>query len=137
MKKMCEIKLPPSVKFNDDHQWVSKSGPYRIGLSDYAQDQLGDLIFVDLPEIGTLLSKGREYGTVESNKQSYPLLSPVDGKVVAVNDELSNDPTLVNSAPYDQGWIIEIELDDSDQLNCLVNAEDYQKKLEGCACGCG
>lgn len=135
MKKMCEIKLPPSVKFNDDHQWVSTSSPCRIGISDYAQDRLGNLIFVDLPEIGAVLSKGQEYGAVESDKKNCPLASPVDGKVLAINDELSNDPTLVNKSPYGDGWIIEIELKDPDQLNCLANAEEYKKKIESRSCG--
>lgn len=134
MKKICEIKLPPSVKFSTDHQWVSTSAPYRLGVSDYIQDQLGPLIFVDLPAVGAELRQGDEYAAVESDKRNCPLAAPVSGKVTAVNDALSNDPTVINHSPYNDGWIIELELQDPDQMNCLMTANEYLGKIESGTC---
>ena len=131
MKEICEIKFPPEVKFSEDHEWISKSAPYRIGISDYAQDALGDLTFAEMPEIGTVLTKGGEFGTLESTKSVSPLLSPINGKVVSINDELNNDPGVANRDPYGDGWIVEVELDDPDQqLGCLMDAADYKKFIE-------
>ncbi len=130
MKELSDIKLPSDLKYHADHEWISPAPPHRLGVSDFAQDQLGDLTFVELPEVGAALARGREFGTLESTKSVSPLLSPVDGRVTAVNEVLSDDPGLVNRDPYGEGWIIEVELRDPAQLNELLDAAAYRKQLE-------
>lgn len=130
MKEINELNLPASVKYDTDHEWVSTAAPYRIGISDYAQDALGDLTFVELPDVGTELSKGEEFGTLESTKSVSPLLSPVNGKVVAINEALADDPALVNNDPYGAGWLVEVELSDPAQLDALMDGAAYKKQLE-------
>lgn len=130
MKELNELNLPADVKYDRDHEWLSSSAPYRLGISDYAQDALGDLTFVELPEVGAELSRGEEFGTLESTKSVSPLLSPVNGKVKAVNGALEDDPGLINRDPYGEGWIVEIELSDPSQLEALLDVADYKKHLE-------
>lgn len=130
MKELHELNFPPSLKYDVEHEWASATGPCRIGVSDFAQDQLGDLTFVELPEVGTVFSKGDEFGTLESTKSVSPLFAPLSGKVVAVNEALEDDPGLVNSDPYGEGWIIEIEPADPSELSNLMDAPAYIKYLE-------
>lgn len=130
MKEINELNLPSSVKYDKDHEWVAAGSPCRIGISDYAQDALGDLTFVELPEVGAELSKGEEFGTLESTKSVSPLLSPVNGKVTAVNEALNDDPGILNRDPYGDGWIVEVELSDPGQLDGLMDAAAYKKHLE-------
>ncbi|MDR1045870.1 MAG: glycine cleavage system protein GcvH [Candidatus Adiutrix sp.] len=129
MKELNELNLPSSVRYHDDHEWVSVSAPYRLGISDFAQDALGDLTFVEMPEVGTRLTRGEEFGTLESTKSVSPLLSPVNGTVKAVNEELNDNPGLVNSDPYGAGWIIEIEMNPG-ELDGLMDAAAYKAHLE-------
>ncbi|MDR1921646.1 MAG: glycine cleavage system protein GcvH [Candidatus Adiutrix sp.] len=129
MKTLDELNLPADLKYDADHEWVSAAAG-RIGISDFAQDALGDLTFVELPETGAALTKGEEFGTLESTKSVSPLLSPVDGKVTAVNEALNDDPGLLNRDPYGDGWIIEVELSDPGQLSGLMDAAAYRKHLE-------
>ena len=130
MKELHELNFPASLKYDVEHEWASTSGPYRIGVSDFAQDQLGDLTFVELPEVGSVLGKGDEFGTLESTKSVSPLFAPLGGKIVAVNEALEDDPGLVNSDPYGAGWIIEIEPADPSELSNLMDAPAYIKYLE-------
>lgn len=129
MKELNELNLPSGVKYHADHEWISAAAPYRLGISDYAQDALGDLTFVELPEVGATLTRGEEFGTLESTKSVSPLLSPVNGTVKAVNEELSDNPGLVNSDPYGAGWIIEIEMS-TGELDDLLDAAAYKSHLE-------
>ena len=130
MKELSQVNIPSNVKYDAEHEWISIAAPYRIGVSDFAQSALGDLTYVELPEVGTEISKGSEFGTLESTKSVSPLFMPVDGKITAVNDALENDPGLVNTAPYGDGWIVEIELSDPSQLDALMSAEQYLNLLE-------
>lgn len=130
MKEINELNLPANVRYDRDHEWVSIGSPCRIGISDYAQDALGDLTFVELPDVGAELSPGEEFGALESTKSVSPLLSPVSGKVLAVNELLSDDPGLINHDPYGDGWIVEVELGGAGQLDGLMEAADYKKFLE-------
>ena len=130
MKELSELNLPGNLKYDAEHEWVSTSAPYRIGVSDYAQDALGDLTFVELPDVGASFSKGDEFGTLESTKSVSPLFLPLDGKVVAVNEALADDPALVNNDPYGEGWIIEIEPSDPSQIGDLMDAAAYKTHLE-------
>lgn len=128
MKELNELNLPSNVKYHADHEWVSTAAPYRLGISDYAQDALGDLTFVEMPEAGAKLVCGEEFGTLESTKSVSPLLSPVNGTVIAVNEELSDNPGLVNSDPYGAGWIIEIDME-AGELDELMDAAAYKDSL--------
>ncbi len=129
MKELNEIIVPETARFTEDHEWVSTAAPFRVGISDFAQDQLGDIVFVELPDVGATFSKGDECGTLESTKSVSPLMMPVDCKVVAVNESINDDPSLVNSDPYGEGWIVEVELTNADQLNDLADAAAYKKIL--------
>jgi glycine cleavage system H protein len=129
MKELNEIIVPETARYTEDHEWVSTAAPFRVGISDFAQDQLGDIVFVELPDVGATFSKGDECGTLESTKSVSPLMMPVDCKVVAVNEAINDDPSLVNSDPYGEGWIVEVELTNPDQLNDLADAAAYKKIL--------
>lgn len=129
MKELDELLLPASLRYAADHEYVSVDKPHRIGVSDFAQDQLGDLTFVELPEAGAALTKGGEFGSLESIKSVSSLYSPVDGKVTAVNAALRDDPGLVNSDPYGAGWLIEAELADPAQMDALMDVEAYKKHI--------
>ena len=127
---MSDRNLPDTVKYTKDHEWISLQAPYRIGISDFAQEQLGDLTFVDLPASGAVLKQGAEFGSLESTKSVSSLLSPVDGMVAAVNDALESDPGLVNTAPYGAGWLVEVSLADPGQLANLMDAAAYAAFLD-------
>lgn len=132
MKEISELNLPEDVRYAKDHEWVRiKDGKARIGISDYAQDQLGDIVFVELPEVGSKLSKGDEFGTVESVKAVSELYMPVGGEVVSVNNGLEDAPEKVNNAPYTDGWMIEIAPEDPSEADSLMDRAAYLKMIEG------
>ncbi len=132
MKAINELNLPEDVKYTDDHEWAKSTGDaVRIGISDYAQDQLGDIVFVELPEVGSSFEKGAEFGTVESVKAVSELYMPLSGEVTAINDTLADEPEQVNSDPYGKGWMIEVKASDSAQLNALKSKADYLAMLKG------
>ena len=130
MKEISALQFPDNVKFDPEHEWISKAAPYRIGVSDFAQDQLGDLTYAELPEAGATFARGEEFGTLESTKSVSPLFSPVDCKVVAVNTAVQDDPSLPNTDPYGKGWLIEVELSNPGQLDALMDAGAYKEMLE-------
>ena len=110
MKELNELNLPEDVKYAEDHEWVKLSGDAaKIGISDYAQDQLGDIVFVELPEVGDSFAKGEEFGTLESVKAVSEFNSPVNGEVVEVNERLEDEPNLVNEDPYGEGWLVKVK----------------------------
>lgn len=132
MKEIHELELPDDLKYSESHEWVRTDGETaRIGISDYAQNQLGDIVFVELPEIGVVLEKGREFGTVESVKAVAEVYAPIGGKVVAVNDELVDAPELVNNDPYGRGWMIEVSQEDKTEAESLLSRDDYMEILKG------
>ena len=132
MKEISELNLPEDVRYAKDHEWVRIEGDKaRIGISDYAQDQLGDIVFVELPEVGSKLSKGDEFGTVESVKAVSELYMPVGGEVVSVNNGLEDAPEKVNNAPYTDGWMIEIAPEDPSEADSLMDRAAYLKMIEG------
>ena len=134
MKEISELNLPEDVGYTEDHEWIRTEGDEAaIGITDYAQDQLGDIVFVELPRPGDVLGKGEEFGTVESVKAVAELYMPVGGEVLAVNTALEDSPGLVNTSPHSDGWIIRIKQSDPDELNILMNKETYLKTLEGAA----
>ena len=132
MKAINELNLPEDVRYTDDHEWARKNGDVvRIGISDYAQDQLGDIVFVELPEVGSTFEKGEEFGTVESVKAVSELYMPIGGEVTAVNETLADQPELVNSDPYDGGWMMEVKASDPGELAAMKSKADYLEMLKG------
>jgi len=132
MKELNELNLPEDMKYAEDHEWVQLSGDTaKIGISDYAQDQLGDIVFVELPEVGDSFAKGDEFGTLESVKAVSELYMPVGGKITAINEALEDAPELVNNAPYGDGWMIEIKTADSAEADALMDKDAYLEVLKG------
>jgi glycine cleavage system H protein len=122
--------VPAELKYSKEHEWVMVEGNQaRIGITDFAQDELGDIVFVELPEVGTEVKANETFGTVESVKTVSDLFAPVSGKVVAVNESLADAPEAVNSSPYGDGWMIVVEMSNPDELNDLLDAEAYEKHI--------
>lgn len=125
---MSEVKA--GLKYTDEHEWAEVTGPnvIRIGISDFAQHQLGDIVFIEFPEIGAAVEANQPMGTIESVKTVSDLYSPVTGKVAAVNGALADSPELVNSSPYGDGWLVEVEVDGSaaEAVEPLLTAEQYE-----------
>ncbi len=124
--------IPTHLYYTDSHEWVSAEddGTARIGISDHAQEALGDLVFVELPVVGDEISQGDPCAVVESVKAASDIYAPVSGKVIAINEELEADPAIINSDPYEDGWLFEIELIDTEELEGLKDAEAYDLSLE-------
>lgn len=130
MKEINELNLPADLSYSDDHEWVQKTGEtVKIGISDYAQDQLGDIVFVEMPEVGDNFAKGDEFGTLESVKAVSEMYVPLSGEVVAVNDALEDAPELINEDPY-VSWIIEIRPTVASEYDELLGRDDYLKLLQ-------
>ena len=132
MKDISDLNLPDDVRYAEDHEWAKSEGDkVRIGVDDYAQDQLGDIVFVELPRIGDAFDKGEEFGTVESVKAVSELYMPIGGEVLDINKTLEDSPELVNKDPYKNGWMIEIKPDDPAELNDLMTRDAYLEMLKG------
>lgn len=133
MKEIEELNFSEGLGYTEDHEWAQKLDGSRVlvGITDYAQDQLGDIVFVEVPEVGSSFGKGEEFGTLESVKAVAPVYMPVSGKVLAVNGALEDSPGLVNEAPYTDGWLIEAEASDLSELDGLMNREAYLEMLKG------
>ncbi|MBP1934647.1 glycine cleavage system protein GcvH [Ammoniphilus resinae] len=125
------MNLPSSLKYSKEHEWVRVEGnKAHIGISDFAQSELGDIVFVELPSVGDEIVQDNSFGSVESVKTVSELYAPVSGKVVEVNSELEDSPELVNSAPYEQGWMIVVEMDDPSQVDSLLSADEYENLVK-------
>jgi glycine cleavage system H protein len=132
MKELGELDLPKSLFYAKDHEYVRRRGEtVRIGISDYAQDQLGDIVFVDLPQVGSTFGKGDEFGTVESVKAVSELFMPVGGEITSVNGALEASPQLVNQDPYGVGWLIEVTPADPKEIDGLMDRQAYLDMLKG------
>jgi len=126
------MNVPEDFKYSSDHEWVGVDGnTATIGITDYAQDALGDVVFVDVPEVGTSVEVGATFSEVESTKSVSDIFAPVSGKIVAANDLLADNPELLNSDPYGQGWICRIDISDQAQLSDLLDSAAYQALIEG------
>jgi glycine cleavage system H protein len=122
--------VPQDLKYTKDHEWARPSGKsVVVGVTSHAQEALGDVVYVELPKVGATLTAGQPFGVIESTKAVSELFAPVSGKVVKVNDALSDNPQTVNSDPYQSGWIVEVELSDTKQLDGLMDASAYEKLL--------
>ncbi|MEW6672936.1 MAG: glycine cleavage system protein GcvH [Thermodesulfobacteriota bacterium] len=132
MKEISELSFPEDLRYARDHEWVRiKDGTAFIGISDYAQDQLGDIVYVELPAVGKKLSSGAEFGVVESVKAVSELYMPVGGEIVSVNKALEDTPEKVNTSPYDDGWMIEIRIENLSEIDSLLTKDAYLKMLKG------
>jgi len=124
--------VPEDLKYTDEHEWVARVGAdtVRVGITDFAQTQLGDVVFVQLPDLGEQVSAGQAIGEVESTKSVSDLYSPVAGEIVTRNENLETQPELVNADPYGDGWMIEVRIADQGAVDGLLDAEAYQKLTE-------
>ena len=128
-----ESTYPADLKYNPEHTWLrlEPGGRGRVGVTYFAQKQLKDVVFVELPELGKVVTHMEPFGVIESAKATNDLYSPVSGKVIEINEALGADPGLVNREPYGQGWMITIELSKPDELKSLVSSSDYEASLGG------
>ncbi len=132
MKELSELKFRDDVRYAESHEWARSEGDrVKVGITDYAQDQLGDIVFVELPEVGDTFDKGQEFGTVESVKAVSELYLPVAGEVVAINASLQDSPEKVNNAPYGDGWMVEVKADNPSELDGLMDKNAYLETLKG------
>ncbi len=128
---MANWKTPDGYKYTENDEWIKvDGGKAKIGLTDYAQDQLSDLVFVDLPEVGSTVTKGEPFATVESVKAASDVYAPASGEVVAVNEALNDKPELINSDAFGDGWMVEIKVSSPAELNDLLDAAAYTKHCE-------
>lgn len=123
--------VPSELHYSKTHEWVSlkDDGTALIGITDHAQDALGDLVFIDLPELETEIKVGQEFGVIESVKAASDLYAPVSGEVVEVNEAVIEDPSLINKDPYGDGWILRIKVDDENDVRDLLDADAYGELL--------
>jgi len=122
---------PDNLQYHKEHTWVKLSGKkVTIGITDYAQDALGDILYIDLPEVDTDVEANSEIGEIESTKATSSIISPVSGRVIEVNENLSESPEIINEDPYGKGWIAILEIDDTSELDDLMDASEYTKYVE-------
>lgn len=122
---------PEDLKYHKEHTWVRVSGKKAtVGISDYAQDALGDIVYVDLPEIDEEVEANTEMAEIESTKATSAVIAPVSGTVIEVNEKLADSPEIINEDPHGKGWIAILEMDDVSELDALLDAEDYERYIE-------
>jgi glycine cleavage system H protein len=125
--------IPEDLRYTAEHEWVAGdgSGPVRVGITHFAQDALGDIVYVQLPEVGATVEAGESFGEVESTKSVSEIYAPVSGTVVARNDQLVDTPEIINTDPYGEGWLVQIEPSDPAAVAGLLTAEAYRELTEG------
>ncbi len=124
------MNVPSNFKYSNDHEWVKVEGNIAIiGITDFAQSQLGDIVFVDIPTLDETLSAGDVFGSIEAVKTVSDAFTPVSGTVIEMNEALDADPALVNKDAYGEGWMIKIEMSNPEELDALMSAEDYEKLI--------
>ena len=125
------MNLPENLKYTDDHEWVSiNDGVATIGITDFAQSELGDIIFVEFPDTGIFVNQKETAGTLEAVKTVADIYSPVTGEIIEVNDNLESSPELINEDPYEEGWILKIKISNKDELDSLLSNSDYEKMIK-------
>jgi glycine cleavage system H protein len=126
------MKVDPNLRYDKEHEWVRvEGGEAIIGISDYAQDQLSDVVYVELPEVGDTFEQGDVFAVVESVKAASDVYTPVDGEILEVNEKLEDSPELVNTDPYGEAWFVRVALDDPSQVDEMMDAKAYESYLEG------
>jgi len=122
---------PTDLRYHEEHEWIRVDGKQAtMGISNFAQDALGDIVFIDMPKVGTAVTAGQQIGEVESTKTTSSIYTPVTGKIVNVNADLKDHPEVVNADPYGKGWMVVIELSDPGQINRLMTAAQYEEFLK-------
>jgi len=125
------MEFPESLKYTKEHEWVRvEGGKAVVGITDHAQDELGDIVFVELPEVGSDVEQNETFGTVESVKAVSDLFSPLSGEVLEVNEALKDEPELINSSPYKDGWMLVVDISDESELDSLLSAKEYEAYIE-------
>ncbi len=125
------MEFPEDLKYTEEHEWVLvEDGIVTVGITDFAQDSLGDVVFVELPEVGTMVEEGKAFGVVESVKAVSDVYAPVSGEVLEVNEDLPDTPELLNTSPYEDGWMIKVRLTAPEQVDDLMDADQYQAFVE-------
>lgn len=124
--------IPSNLRYTDSHEWVldNGDGTATLGITDHAQEALGDVVFVELPEVGRELETGEEFGVIESVKAASDLYSPLTGEVIEINDALEDAPEAINESPYEDGWVVKVQLSDREQLESLLDADAYSRIVE-------
>ncbi|KAA3612625.1 MAG: glycine cleavage system protein GcvH [Calditrichaeota bacterium] len=126
------MNVPGNLKYTDDHEWVLvENGIATIGITDYAQSELGDIVFVELPEEGSETAQSEPFGTIEAVKAVSDLLAPVSGEVLEINVALDDEPEVINSDPYGGGWMIKVKMSDESEVDTLLTAEAYSEMIDG------
>ncbi len=124
------MNVPQELKYTTDHEWTRiEDDVLTVGITDYAQGELGDVVYVDLPEVGDTFEKSDSFGTIEAVKAVADLFSPVSGEIVAVNEALEDKPETVNQDPYGEGWMVQIKISNEEDLKDLLDAESYSKQI--------
>lgn len=124
------MNAPKELRYSEEHEWVKTEGTLvRVGITDFAQSELGDIVFVELPEVGATVQVNEPFGSVESVKTVSELYAPISGKVVEVNEDLNDNPEFVNESPYEKAWMIVIEPSDASEADKLMNAEEYENMV--------
>ncbi|TXL64941.1 glycine cleavage system protein GcvH [Cerasibacillus terrae] len=125
------MNLPKELLYSEEHEWVKKEdGNVRIGITDFAQDELGDIVFVELPEVGDEIEADEPFGSVESVKTVSELYAPISGKVVEINEELEDSPEFVNESPYEKAWMIVVEPTNASELDELMSSDAYKEMVD-------
>ena len=125
------MKYPDDLRYTKDHEWArNENGIVTVGITDFAQDQLGDIVYIEMPNVGDPVQKGKAFGVVESVKAVSDLYSPISGEVVKINQTLKDSPEMLNQNPYDAGWMIHVKMNENETLNDLMDASMYQKFCE-------
>jgi glycine cleavage system H protein len=126
------VNIPADLRYSSDHEWIRQDGnTVTIGITEFAQESLGDVVFVEAPEASSIVVAGDSFTEVESTKSVSDIYAPVSGTIVAINDKLDDTPELLNSDPYGDGWICSIEMSDASQLDGLMDADSYRALTEG------
>ncbi len=124
--------IPENLKYTSDHEWVMiESDRAKVGITDYAQDALGDVVFVDIPEVGKRVTVGETVTEVESTKSVSDIYAPLEGEIIEINQELDDSPELLNGDPYGEGWIFILELNDAASIDNLLSAKEYRELVDG------
>jgi glycine cleavage system H protein len=124
------MNFPENVKYTADHEWIRVEGKFGwIGITDYAQSELGDIVYIEIPTVGAKVEKGKSFGTIEAVKAVSDLFAPIAGEVVEINAEMKDHPEVVNKDPYDKGWMVKIVITDPAQLDTLLDVQAYKKLI--------
>lgn len=126
------MKVPENLMYTKDHEWLRTEGDEAyVGISDYAQHELGDIVFIEVETVGEIIAKGESFGTIEAVKTVSDMFMPVGGEVLSFNEELNNKPEIINQDPYDKGWVIKIKIQDKEEIGKLLNPAQYKALIGG------